>query len=89
MPPLNGQLRQKRKGCNMCLFGGGSKSTPAETPPPPRDPDPQRQAINLQENSRRRRAAAFSTRATTLTSPLGVSNHGAHSRPGVTVLGRA
>lgn len=74
----------------MCLFGGASKQQdPEPTPPAPRDPDPQRQAKNLQENDRRRRAAAYSTRATTQTSPLGVSNYGSASRPGVTLLGRA
>jgi len=73
----------------MCLFGGGNKSPePEPTPPPPREPQPQRTAANLQNNSRRRRAAAFNSRATTLTSPLGVSNFGSASR-GVTVLGRA
>lgn len=74
----------------MCLFGGGSKQPePEPTPPPPREPDPQRQAKNLQETNRRRRAAAYNTRATTLTSPLGVSGYGSASRPGVTLLGRA
>jgi len=74
----------------MCLFGGAPKQPePEPTPPPPREPDPRRQAKNLQENSRRRRAAAYSTRATTHTSPLGVADYGSASRPGVTLLGRA
>ncbi|MDN3720134.1 hypothetical protein QW131_15355 [Roseibium salinum] len=41
------------------------------------------------KNDRRRRAAAYGTRATNLTSPLGVSDYGSASRPGVTLLGRA
>jgi hypothetical protein len=75
----------------MCLFGGGGSKQPdpEPTPPPPRDPDPQRQARSLRETDRRRRAAAYSTRATNLTSPLGVPDFGSASRPGVTLLGRA
>ena len=74
----------------MCMFGGGSKQPePEPTPPPPRAPDPQRQALNLQENNRRRRAAAYGTRATNMTSPLGVADFGSASRFGVTLLGRA
>jgi len=75
----------------MCLFGGGGAKQPAPepTPPPPRDPNPQRQARNLQENSRRRRAAVYNSRATNLTTPLGVTDFGSASRPGVTLLGRA
>ncbi|MHA7777402.1 hypothetical protein [Roseibium sp. M-1] len=73
----------------MCMFGGGKQPEPEPAPPPPRAPDPQRQARNLQENNRRRRAAAYGTRATNMTSPLGVSDFGSASRPGVTLLGRA
>lgn len=74
----------------MCMFGGGSKQPePTPTPPPPRQPDPKRQASNLQENNRRRRAAAYGTRATNYTSPLGVSDYGSSSHLGVTLLGRA
>ncbi len=72
----------------MCLFGG-SKPKAVDTPPPPRKPDPDRQAASLQTEERRRRASAYSTRATTLTSPLGVSNYGGASRRAVTALGRA
>lgn len=75
----------------MCMFGGGKTTAPdpEPMPPPPREPDPQRQTKNLQENSRRRRAAAYSTKATTLTSPLGVTDYGSASKQGVTLLGRA
>lgn len=71
----------------MCLFGG-SKSSSVEETPAPREPDPERQAANLQKNEARRRAAAYNRNKTTLTSPLGVSNYGQYSR-GVTVLGGA
>ncbi|CTQ59804.1 hypothetical protein IWQ55_001171 [Labrenzia sp. EL_208] len=73
----------------MCFFGGSKQPDPEPTPPPPRQPDPQRQAKNLQETNRRRRAAAYGTRATTHTSPLGVSDFGSASRSSVTLLGRA
>ncbi|MEJ8474602.1 hypothetical protein [Roseibium algae] len=72
----------------MCMVGG-AKAQSVETPPAPRKADPERQASALQDDERRRRASAYGRGATTLTSPLGVSNYGSQSRSGVTLLGRA
>lgn len=73
----------------MCLFSTPKTPKPEPTPPVPKEPDPDAVSANLNAEQARRRAAAFGTRATTLTSPLGVSNYGAASQPGVTLLGRA
>ncbi|MCV0429744.1 MAG: hypothetical protein K5905_30265 [Roseibium sp.] len=74
----------------MCMFKSPSGSSAETEPPaPPREPDPLRQAKSLQEVNRRRRAAAYNTGKTTLTGPLGVSDYASHSKPGVTLLGRA
>lgn len=72
----------------MCM-PSGSKSSQTEVTAAPRAPDPEKQASALQDNERRRRASAYGRQATTLTSPLGVSNYGSQSRRGVTLLGRA
>ncbi|WP_150524021.1 hypothetical protein [Roseibium sediminis] len=72
----------------MCMPSKPKAQPVKEVPPPPRDPEPQRQAQNLAENERRRRAAAYGRRATTLTAPLGVNNFGSKSQ-GVTLLGQA
>ncbi|WP_346908519.1 hypothetical protein [uncultured Roseibium sp.] len=73
----------------MCLFGGSKKSAdPVEETPAPREPDPERQAANVQKNEARRRAIAYNRKKTTLTSPTGVSNYGHYSH-GVTLLGGA
>lgn len=73
----------------MCMPSKKPKAQPVkETPPPPREPEPQRTAENLQENERRKRAAANGRRSTILTAPLGVNNFGSKSQ-GVTLLGRA
>jgi hypothetical protein len=69
----------------MCLF---SSPKPAKVPEAPRPAEPEARAASMSDEEARRRAAAFGTRATTLTSPLGVSNYGSASR-GVTLLGRA
>lgn len=72
----------------MCLFSAPKPQAKTETPPPPREPDPDRVSGNIATEEQRRRARAFNTGATTLTSPLGVSNYGSAST-GVTLLGRA
>ena len=73
----------------MCLFNSPKPQKAPETPAAPREPDPDAVASNLSAEQQRRRVAAYGTRATTLTSSLGVSNYGSASQPGVTLLGRA